>query len=232
MRKFYCVLILLLGLTGLLQAQNRPYIDDRPFNFGFLLGTNLMDFAAPPSLLELDGTIYQTRVSSLVPGFSVGVIGNMRLNRYLSLRCTPTLHFGQRTISYKPETATDNTSVQTTDVISLPITLPFYIKFSAEREVNYRPYLIAGGGVYFDLGRDKERSVLLKPFDYFVEVGLGCDFYFSFFKLAPELKFAVGFNNLLTPVDARPELAVQDEFYTRALSRLNSRMLTLVFNFE
>ena len=91
---------------------------------------------------------------------------------------------------------------------------------------------VNGGGVSFDFGTDKKKPILQKTFDYFVEVGAGCDFYFEWFKFCPQITYSIGFNNVLTPADARPELAVYDEFYTRALSKLLQRQITLTFNFE
>lgn len=214
-------------------GQNLPYADSRLFHFGFSLGINMMDCKVTPSLENVDGEIYQVRESSLMPGFSVGVLGDLRLSKHLNLRTTPTLHFGQRTLYYKPQSAADSDpATMKTDVISLPITIPLYLKFSSNREVNYRPYIIGGGGVSFDVGRDKERPVLLNTIDYFAEVGIGCDIYFSFFKLAPELKFAIGFNNMITPLEERGNLRAEDKIYTQAISKLSSRMLTLVFHFE
>lgn len=227
-----CLIVLLLGLccSSVGMAQNRPYIDDKIVHFGFSLGVNFMHFTAAESLLPQEGEIYHARVSDMLPGFSVGFITDVRLSRHLNLRCTPTLHFGMRTLTYKSESG--NVTNLKTDVLSLPVTLPLYLKWSAEREINYRPYLLAGGGVSFDFGTDKQRPILQKPFDYFVEVGFGCDFYFAWFKLCPQLTYSIGFNNVLTPSDGRQELPVLDAFYSNALSKLLNRQITLTFNFE
>ncbi len=228
--KYYISFILLLvavqamGQVGM----NRPYIDDKVVHFGFSLGVNFMDYATPESGDTIDGDVWHVRQSSLMPGFSVGFITDVRLSRHLNLRCTPTLHFGQRTLTYK----SDNGKKSIVDILSLPISIPLYLKWSAEREGNYRPYLLAGGGVSFDLGADKEREVLQKMFDYFVEVGAGCDFYFQWFKFCPQLTYSIGFNNVLVPVSERPELAEYDAFYTKAMRKMLSRQLTLTFNFE
>ncbi len=226
-----CVIILLLCIiVPVTFAQNRPHIDDKTVHFGFSLGLNFMHFTVDESLLSLDDEIYHARVKDMMPGFSVGFITDVRLSRHLNFRCTPTLHFGMRTLTYKTESG--SVGNLKTDILSLPITLPIYLKWSAEREVNYRPYLIAGGGVSFDFGTDKKRPILQKGFDYFVEVGFGCDFYFPWFKLCPQLTYSIGFNNVLTPVSQRPELPIQDSFYTNALNKLLNRQLTLTFNFE
>ena len=54
----------------------------------------------------------------------------------------------------------------------------------------------------------------------------------SWFKFCPEIRYQIGFNNVLTPVTDRPQLAVQNAFYTNALQRLTNQMITLTFNFE
>ena len=187
-----------------------------------------MDFGVQLSHQEIEGKIYVAETSSLMPGFSAGLIGDLRLNRYFNFRFTPTIHFCERKLTYQaigePEKHVEN-------IFSLPFTLPLHIKYSAERHHNFRPYLLAGGGLFFDFGRDAERNVLLNTFDYYIEFGVGCDIYFSWFKLAPEIKFALGFNDMLTPVAERNNLNF-DHKYTNALSKLRTRMITLTFNFE
>ena len=86
--------------------------------------------------------------------------------------------------------------------------------------------------MYYDLGQSAANDVrvLLKPIDFYTEFGVGCDIYFSFFKLAPELKFAIGFNDMLNH-DYVPQVDSNKKF-TQALTKLTSRMITLSFNFE
>lgn len=184
----------------------------------------------------INGETYHARVSALTPGFTVGFITDLRLSRHLNLRFTPGLSFGQRTITYKTESGHEvrgnEGNGKNVDILSLPISIPLYLKWSAEREKNYRPYLIAGGGASYDFGGQKERPIYPKKWDFFIDFGFGCDFYFSWFKFCPELKYQIGFMNMLTPVEDRPELGKPDYFYTNALSRLRNQMITLTFNFE
>lgn len=228
--------LLLLLFAPALWAQNNPYVDDKLVHFGFSLGMNFMSFGVTDSQTEINGEVYHARVSTLMPGFSVGFITDLRLCRYLNLRCTPTLHFGSRTLNYVTESGNSvhgsPGNGSTTDQLSMPIAIPLYLKWSAAREGNYRPYVIGGGGVSYNITRDHERPVLLKGLDYFVEIGFGCDLYLRWFKLCPEIKYQIGFANVLTPVDGRAEITEQDMFYTNALKCLNSRMLTITFNFE
>ena len=214
---------------------NNPYVDDKVVHFGFSLGMNMMSFGVIDSEEQIDGETYHARVSRVIPGFQVGFITDVRLCRYLNLRFTPGLEFSSRTLQYKTESGkpvkTSNYG-DTQDILAIPITIPLYLKFSAEREKNYRPYVIAGGGINYNVSRDRERPVLLNGLDYFVSVGVGIDLYLRWFKLCPEIKYQIGFANLLYPVNDRPEVAKQDMFYTQAISRLNSQMISIVFNFE
>lgn len=216
--------------TATAKAQYSTESDDKLLRFGFLLGFNSMDFDIENSLQNIDGKVYRAEVSDLRPGFSVGIITDLRINRYFSLRTTPTLHFAERELVYKD---LGNTESFRTVVGSVPLSIPLYLKYSAERYGQMRPYLLLGGGTHIDIGRDNTLPVLLKPIDFFIEFGVGCEIYFSFFKLAPELKFALGQRNLLTSIADRNLSVNQVESkYTDALSRLGSRLITLSFNFE
>lgn len=215
---------------------NNPYVDDKLIHFGFSLGMNMMHFGIEDLEEPINGEIYHARVSNLMPGFSVGFITDLRLCRYLNLRFTPTLHFGTRAITYKTESgrpvAGSLGNGKTVDLLSMPIDIPLYLKFSAARERNYRPYLIAGGGFSYNVTRDRDKPVLLKSPDWFIAVGAGCDFYLPWFKLCPEIKYQIGFNDILTPYAERPEVSEPDRFYSEAIRRLTSRMLTITINFE
>ena len=85
------------------RVQNKPFIDDRQFHYGFFVG--LHDEA-----LQLQNNGYidpatgQQWVSSTDQtnvGFSVGVLGEWKLHRYVSLRAVPSLHFGSKHITLR-----------------------------------------------------------------------------------------------------------------------------------
>jgi hypothetical protein len=222
LKKYFLLTVIICGIATTCRAEgNLPFVDQKTIHFGFLLGLNSMDFRVTPK--------DSARVSTLKPGFTVGIISDLRLNRYLNLRFTPTLYFGERQLNFSRLKGSDSLNIS-----SIPICFPVYLKYSAERTGNYRPYLIWGAGVMFDLATNSnsDNPVTLKPLDFYTEFGAGCDIYFSFFKLAPELKYSIGFGNILVPFDQRAGLSPANQKYSKALSALRSRMITLAFNFE
>ena len=103
MKKFFTIIIIcLLCCSANAQeriAQNKPYIDLRPLHFGILVGLNMQDIefenVGPQTVIAEDGT---ESIQSIVcdadrwsPGFSVGVLAEMRLNDHFSARLTPTM---------------------------------------------------------------------------------------------------------------------------------------------
>ena len=84
MKKFYCLIITIVTLSTL-QAQNLPSIDFKRWHYGAFVGFNLMDFGIKHNIeSNLRGEI-----KNWIPGFSVGLIGEMRLNNYFGLRLAP-----------------------------------------------------------------------------------------------------------------------------------------------
>lgn len=235
MNRFLLSILFLLSVIGV-KAQNLPTVDDRMFHFGFNLGVNVMDYGIRNTLLQADdGKVYQADITTLMPGFSVGVIGDMRLGRYFNMRLVPMLHLGDKTLSFSND---KDDGIFKTTVKSTMITVPLHFKYSAVRIRDYRPYIFVGGGVLFELGHDSSKPVLSRYIDYFVEFGVGCTIYTQYFRLAPEFKFALGFNNMITPWDERMAgvgdgfIEPEYEKYNRAISRLTSRLFTFVINFE
>lgn len=224
--------MLALSCAAAAHAQdNLPMADYKTVHFGFTLGMNFMDFGFTPSGMEIDGKVYNADVSLLMPGFSVGVIGDVRMGNYFNFRLVPAFHLADRTIYYSNNV---DDEILTTSIKSTMISVPAYIKFNGPRIRNYRPYLLCGGGVMFDLGRDRQQPVLLKMLDYFVEFGGGCTIYLKYFRLSPEIKYSLGFNNVLEPWESRQNdvIAPTDDKFTLAIGRLTSRMLTISINFE
>lgn len=212
------------------KVQNRPYIDQRKLHYGFLLGLHMQDIE-----LENNGYIdpqtgeqWYAEIDNYSPGFTVGVLGALRLNKYLSLRLSPTIHFGQKhAVYHEQKSGADSTQVFKSTYISVPID----VKFAAPRYNNFRPYLIAGINPMVDLTARKHDALRLKPFDIYLEIGMGCDIYLPFFKLIPELKFCFGLLDIIQK-DRSDLIDTTLMKFTKAVNGGHSNMIVLTFNFE
>ena len=232
---------------GQAYAQNNPYVDDKLVHFGFFLGVDMLSYHIQEndSLTQLgmpgsDGHVYHPRTMAVGAGFQVGFITDLRLSKHLNLRFIPSLHFGERTVTYRSYTNDDIKGIGCLDnkpsLLTIPISLPLQLKWSAERLKNYRPYVTVGGGVEFECFRDKEKVILHTPFDAFVSASFGCDFYFRWFKLSPEIRYQIGFIDAHVPTSETQDnawgLSAGDYFYSNAIKRMNHQKLSIIFNFE
>jgi hypothetical protein len=108
---------------------------------------------------------------------------------------------------------------------------PLDLKIRSMRLNNYRPYVIAGVYHALDLGIKKDEPLLLKPANYGITIGLGCDFYLPIIKIAPEIRFCFGLNN--TVEKNRTDLTNFGYIkYSDALAKGMPRMIIITFNFE
>ena len=212
------------------KIQHRPYLDNRRLHWGFLFGLQIQDLEFHNNgYIDPDtGEQWYTDVDNYNPGFTVGILGELRLSKHFSLRATPSLYFGQRRIWFHEQVShRDTTQVLKSAYIALPINM----KFAAPRYNNFRPYLIAGAAPAIDLTGHKHRAICTKPLDCFVEVGFGCDIYLPFFKLNPELKFSFGLLDILKK--KRNDLIDGTLMkYTNSVDDAHSKMITLTLYFE
>ncbi|MDR2056810.1 MAG: PorT family protein [Dysgonamonadaceae bacterium] len=210
------------------KVKNQPYGDYKLYHFGIAIGMNFQDLILVNNGIPFGNEVWYAAIPDYSPGFSVGLLADMYLNPFMNLRFTPTLHFGDKNFEFSEYTTMQQFN---STVRSNYITFPLDLKIRSLRLNNYRPYIIAGVFGALDLGLKKDETVLLKPFDYGLTVGFGCDFYLPIIKIAPELRFSFGLADLIE--HNRTDLTEKDrEKYSKALSRGVSRMITLTFNFE
>ncbi len=222
------------------KVKNDPNHDDRPIHFGFSLGLNFMDYRIEHSQFANDNNIY-VGIQALSPGINIHAIGNLRLSDRWDLRLLPGISFGERLMIYQGINPEESTNPDTLGQLSYSykanssyIEIPLTLKYKSLRLNNFRPYLLAGGNVRWDLAGKKDfdftkQLFMTNSFDVFGEFGVGMDFYMVYFKLGMELKYSFGLRNILKrPGDIPPEYAP----YTDAMKSLHSHMVILLFNFE
>jgi len=244
MKRFFTTIItLLVVLTATMaqerKVQNKPYIDLRPMHFGISIGVNMQDLETRnvgPQLLETGETrTVMCEDDMWNPGFSVGVLADMRLNNHFSLRVLPTMHFGSKHLVFRDLDHLNEVGLPTEttqDMKNTYISIPIDVKFSAERFNNYRPYIVAGVVPMINLSGKDQDYVQLERYDTMFEVGLGCDNYLPFFKLIPELKFCFGLADVINKKHADELTDVNKRIYARSIDRAVSKMIVLTLYFE
>ena len=210
-------------------VKNLPKYDHQPVHFGFVLGMNSSGFRTEfiPDYHILD-TIYTITPSS-VAGLNLGIISNIRIGNHFDLRFIPSLSFAQRNLEYFFLYAPGNGETNLKKVESTYLEFPVDLKFKSARINNYRIYVLAGMKYSIDMvsqakvtNTDKE-LVKLKRHDYGYEIGIGFDFYMTYFKFSPEIKMYRGLPNLLVKDGTR---------FSNPLDGLYSRVFVLSFTFE
>ena len=211
------------------KLMNRPYIDQRPFHYGFHAGLHVQDIEFTNNgYIDANGNQWFADVPNYDPGFTVGILGELKLHNNIALRVIPTMHFGEKNTWFYNQTTGEH---QIQNMKSTYISIPIDLKFTAERFNNYRPYVMCGVNPMYDLTVKKQRNLLLRPFDCFLEVGLGCDFYLPYFKCIPELKFCFGLLDIINK--KRKDLtdpALTN--FTQGVDRGQNKMIVLTFYIE
>ena len=79
------------------KVQNKPFIDERRFHYGFFFGIHDqgIEFENNGYIDPATGAQWSVENDKMNLGFSVGVLGDWRINRYVALR----LQFGQKGVS-------------------------------------------------------------------------------------------------------------------------------------
>ncbi|MBO5267746.1 MAG: PorT family protein [Muribaculaceae bacterium] len=212
------------------KIENRPYADMRRWHLGFSVGMNTMDtrFAHNGFVTE-NGEEWRAEQVNYQPGFTVTGLAALRLNNYLSLRFSPGMMFGSRDIRFLE---LNSGAEESQNIKSTYVTLPLDLKFAAMRTRNARPYIFGGVMPAFDVSKKRNDILKLTSTDFYLSVGIGCDFYLPYFKLIPELRFSFGLSDILT--HDRPELADDPTRlkFTSSIAKATSKMISLVFYFE
>ncbi len=216
--------------TAQKQVQYLQYEDLKPYHFGFSVGMHTQDLILNHSgVTDTNGDKWYGNVNNYMPGFSVGVIADLKLADFLSLRTSPTIHFGSKDVTLVSDAA--GSTPVSANVRSNYILMPLSLRYRGARTDNYRPYLMSGLSAGLDMGRDKQQPLLLQPINMYWEIGAGCDIYMPYFKLVPELKVCLGLGDIL--VHDRTDQS-SDAFlkYTNAFDAITSRLIVFSVQFE
>lgn len=240
MKKIIAVFLFALALKG--QAQSKgifskdPIINLENFQkqrlyFGFYLGFNSYDFKIDYKTVSQD--IYIKKST----GFNVGLVADLKLQEYVSLRFEPGLYYTKRDFyypeSYFPASSTPTTTDKLREVNSTYIHFPLLLKFSSLRTGNVRPYLLGGVSATLNLSSNSkslddnlEQRFRVKAWTTNYEMGFGIDVFSEYFIFSPSIRGVFGINDeLIRDKDVNSP-------WTSNIQSLKSRAIFINFTFH
>lgn len=195
MKKAIVFIILLLTFKGHTQSKSMfskdPIIHLENFQkqrlyFGYYLGFNSFDFKFDYKTVEPDIQVKKTT------GFNVGVVADLKLQEYISLRFEPGLYYTKRDLNY-PNFNNEVDALR--EVNSTYIHFPLLVKFMSLRTGNIRPYLVGGLSSTLNLSSNSksiddnaQQKFRVKPWSTNYELGFGIDFFSEYFIFSPSIR--------------------------------------------
>lgn len=185
--------------------QGRGTTDNNLLRWGYFLGINNYDFNFNYNDNLRD--IYVKRS----PGFSVGLIGNVRVNDFIDLRLEPGLLITTRELYYS-QTYFQGSAFTSADLIrevkSTYIHIPLLVKVSTKRVNNFKPFVVGGISTALNLSSNETNpndnsngQFRTTSNNLFYELGFGIDFYLYNFKFTPSIRGLFGIKDELVRDD-------------------------------
>ena len=249
------VLSLLLGCVvaqsnaqGYFGLTNNSGSDDKFTSYGFFLGMHTASYQLRYSPEFLNPAVPANNAihsifPKFTPGFSLGFIGILRFHDQVNLIFTPKIGFYEYKVDVNYFDGASATYPNTSNNTALPslgyrteelvneatmVELPVVFKYRSMRFNNTRMFFVAGGSYLFNTKAQEEINIdpiVTTKRDFTVEAGMGFEFYFKYFKFAPEIRFSHGINNLYVADKTAPE--IRD-----VISSLRRKGVTIVLNFQ
>ncbi|WP_421764563.1 porin family protein [Ekhidna sp.] len=205
-RKVVLAFIVLFGMGYSSTAQNNPSdnlinYEDQWIHYGFLISVHSSKYMIRYSE-EFTSPAMDT-VHSIIPGnlggFKLGFVINMKLAEYLDFRLLPTVGFYENDLSYRFTNGTTQRELKDATMVELPMLL----KYKSARRGNIAMYLVAGINPSLEAsGKGDEQDIgqklELRNWNLAIDVGVGLDIFYPFFKFSPEIRYSYGLRNMLT----------------------------------
>lgn len=224
-KKISILVLMFLAISQFASAQrvvNLPNYEDKTTRWGFQLAGHGFMMNPKYSSQLISGGETRTVTSGWTQGFSAHFVLQKALEDELwAFRVTPGIALYERALEKVVYDASgaiievDNPA----PIQSATIEVPLLLKYRSLRRRNFRMYMI--GGVVPSLISGLKESAFVKNYNFEVTYGFGFDFYWQFFKFAPEIRFSHGLVNVYQPSLELPEL-----------QRLTTHRVSLYLNFE
>ncbi len=210
------------------KVQNLQNFDKPRFSWGYILGFNFYDFNFDYTADREDPDILHDE--SL--GFSVGLLGNMRINDYLDLRLEPLVTFNTRTLTFDNPLFSTNFERER-EVKSTYVHVPLLLKISTKRINNIKPFIIGGVSTSINLSSNEDNpddnsagEFRMKTNTSYYEIGFGIDLYLYYFKFTPSIRGVFAMSDELVP-DNDPNSP-----WTSTIDKMSTRGVFINFTFQ
>jgi len=227
--------------------------DDDLISYGFFLAGHNNSYRIRYSEAFMDpNRVYGpnaprlSNVHSIQPvfsrGFSLGFLTTLRLHDQFNILFTPKVGFYEyRTIVnyYNGTLLSADTGepfgdgrmaidpVAQVSEATL-VEFPLLFKYKSQRFNNTRMYFIGGANAQFRTKGQEEANedkLVILGSDVALEMGMGFDIYFEYFKFSPEIRFSHGLRNLYKASHTDPKFA-------DAISDIRMKTITIYLNFQ
>ncbi|MHB1147101.1 MAG: type IX secretion/gliding motility protein PorT/SprT [Lutibacter sp.] len=226
MGKVFIVILLIIFSTSNLKAQKRDIVqykqnwDKQQIFWGYFLGVNKKDYKIS----------YKTNnafiVSTPSMGFEVGLIGDLRLNKNISLRLEPGLSSNSKELAFTHIYGGQKDSIR--EVNSTYFRVPLLLKFNTDRLDNMRPYVVGGFSYDYNFSSNQDNpddnfdgEFRTKKNNFSYELGIGVDLYLPYFIFSPSIRGVFAINDELVRDNASngpsPWTGPVDYFGTRGV---------------
>lgn len=224
--------VLLLSFVISVKAQNNPTdnlinYDNQWIHYGFTLGIHSSKYVIKYS--DAFTTPALDTVHSIVPGnlagFKLMFVINMRIADHLDFRMLPGAGFYEYDLTYRMTDGSNLRELKTPTMVELPLLL----KYKSERRGNIAMYTVFGVNPSLEAaGKGDEVDVVerlkTKNWNLSIDVGVGLDIYYPFFKFSPEIRYSYGLRNMIS--DGPPN------DFSVGLSRVSTQNLAIFISFE
>jgi hypothetical protein len=212
------------------KIQNNQNMDKPKWSYGYFLGFNSYDYN-----FDYNQDLPDIQTLKTI-GFSVGLVGNMRINDYIDIRLEPGLYITKRELHYHSSYfngVSYNDSDLLREVNSTYIHFPLLLKLSTKRVNNIKPFVVGGFSTSVNLSSNQNNpddnsngQFRTKNGVIFYEVGAGIDIYLPWFKFTPSVRGVFAINDELVR-DVDP-----DSPWTSNITTMKSRGLFINFTFQ
>lgn len=230
-------------LSGM--AQDKTFIfnqsgsDDQFLSYGFFLAAHNSSLRIKYSEsfldpLNTDASNVRSIMPIFSPGFALGFLVTVRLHDQFNVLFTPKVAFYEHKTDLQLFTddanAPNGLGINAIPLMSEEtlVEFPILFKYKSERFNNTRMFFVGGVNGQIRTKNQEEADeddVVLRGRDLALEMGMGFDLYFKYFKFSPEIRFSHGLMNLHRP-------GYSDERIDASITDIRRKSITIYFNFQ